>query len=82
MRTETFTATDGQLDFVLADNVVGSVIFTRNGQTLPTTAYTVSSNTVTFVPAGTGTDINAADATDSTMRAGDLITIVYNREVQ
>lgn len=79
---KTFEATAGQTAFILDHHAVGAVVFTRNGQTLPTTAYSVAGDTVTFLPAGTGSDINAPDASDSTMQAGDLVTIIYFREVQ
>ena len=80
-RIETFVATAAQNVYTLADPASGAVVFTRNGQTMPTTAYTVAGVTVTFVPAGTGSDINAVDGSDSTIRAGDIITIYYFREV-
>lgn len=81
-KIETFTATAAQNVYTLSETPRGDVVFTRNGQTLPTPAYSVSANQVTFIPSGTGSNINAVDASDSSIQAGDIITIIYFYEVQ
>ena len=80
---QTFVAaTDGQNDYTLLHEPAGNVAMSHNGQTLPETAYSVLGRVVTFNPAGTGSNITAADSSDSTIKAGANITIQYLRRVQ
>lgn len=67
METETFTATAGQTDFVLAHTPLGDVDFNRNGVTLADAAATEGA-TVIYV---------AANNNGQPLLAGDRVDIIY-----
>jgi hypothetical protein len=71
METETFTATDGQTEFTLEHTPIDDVSGSRNGIALDDAAFTVSGDTVTYVPASNN---------GSLLCAGQRVTISYTWE--
>lgn len=67
---ETFSATLNQTTFTLAFTPKGKVHFFRNGIKLNTTATTLATNVVTYVPANNGAN---------NLALGDRITIIYEK---
>jgi hypothetical protein len=66
--SDEITASSGQISFTLSATPIGKVLMFKNGIRLPKSCYTLSGNTITYIPANNGNEA---------MDAGDRINFDY-----